>query len=834
MLLALVTVPFVIILVLLIQYRLSVLDAYRSMQNDVRLFGKGLEVLPPLGDVRDLSPALIHIDSQDIREQFDLRRSQADSRLRLFIDGIRASGEPGLVDQAAVLGNTWRDLTVKTGIPIEDVAGPFQNVERFTSRFYNSMSTVLYVSDIPVGQALPNEIMSLAVGSFREASEDVGLIRAVAIYISQRGGYVSDTDARRLENAWQRLDAELPLIDSEIKALVLRTGAIQLQQQWRLVQGELQSYLDWTQNELILAPQVDMPWRTAYQRGGQSLKSLEDLSQTLVDLADRVLEAGYQQALRTSVLIAVGLLLLYMVVLGLALMFYRSNYRVITAKAESDAKGQFLARMSHEIRTPLNGVIGLAELLRETEPTPRQQEYIGLIESAGRTLSALINDVLDFAKIEAGKLQLEQEEFDLVALMVECAHMFNLPASDNGTLILVNVDPATPARVRGDPIRLRQILINLMGNAVKFTPHGRVVLSLSCRRHAGEAPLLTFAVTDTGIGLSAEEKSRLFEQFSQASPSTAKRFGGTGLGLAISRELVMLMGGDIQVRSTLGHGARFSFSIQLPVCEEAVPLMVEPPPDSLVWDVQGTLGDWLADDERFEKARVAHRLQEVADELEKQDCSVLLINGLPEPEFLQEALSFCRVLQPDMPILMLTGMRSEPPAGLPEGIRLIRRSVLTVSELQQLLGSQLPGSIPLVTDTVSSERLDQLRVLVAEDNPVNQMVTRGYLQRLGIRNVDIAEDGRPALAMYRDNSDIGLVLMDLDMPDMDGFTCAREIRALERTSGREPVVILALSAHALPEHSKMIREAGMDGQLIKPLTLSGLQAALKEHLNLRV
>lgn len=173
-------------------------------------------------------------------------------------------------------------------------------------------------------------------------------------------------------------------------------------------------------------------------------------------------------------------------------------------------------------------MIGLAELLRETDPTPRQQEYISLIDSAGRTLNALINDVLDFAKIEAGKLQLAEEEFDLPLLMAECAQMFNLPASDNGTLVLLDMDSQTPSRVVGDPTRLRQVLINLLGNAVKFTRNGRVVLSLAYRQVSDEMPLFSFAVSDTGIGLSQEEQARLFQHFAQASADTAKRFGGRG------------------------------------------------------------------------------------------------------------------------------------------------------------------------------------------------------------------------------------------------------------------------------------------------------------------
>ncbi|MBD3642709.1 ATP-binding protein [Alcanivorax sp.] len=835
LLFAIITVPFVIASFLIIQHRLDLLAGYKTMQGDLRLFESGLVAFSPLDDMRDLAPVMIHTQHPEIVSRFGLSEARADSRLQAFLERVRERDIPGLNDQAGLLSETWSGLTVKTGIPLEDVAGPYDNVNRIAQRLANALSSVLIASDMSVGEGLePNEVLSLTLGSFRQAQNDIGLIRALALYVSQRGGYLGDNDARRLENAWQRLQQQLSIIDSEIKALSARTGAIELQQQWRLVKNELQRFLLWSEQELILAPRIQVSWEQAYDRSRNAMQSLEGLSESLVELSVQLVDHTRQEKLRGTIFLMLAVLLLYALVLGLALLVYRSNSRAISARAESLAKGQFLARMSHEIRTPLNGVIGLAELLRETDPSPRQQEYISLIDSAGRTLTALINDVLDFAKIEAGKLQLVEEAFDLPLLMAECAQMFNLPASDNGTLVLLDMDSNTPSRLVGDPTRLRQVLINLLGNAVKFTRNGRVVLSLSYRQVSNELPLFSFAVTDTGIGLSQEEQARLFQHFAQASADTAKRFGGTGLGLSISRELVALMGGDIHVESAPGKGARFSFSIQMSADSEEVPTVEQEAPPAWLWDVQGNLADWMQADPRFKAVHRVSNSSQLASLGSLEGASVLLINGMPDRELLEETVQLVRISQVPLQILLLTGMRSEVPDWLPQQVQLLRRSVLTVNELKQLLGRQAPSSIPIISQVEGEEAVAALRVLVVEDNPVNQMVTKGYLERLGISRIDIAEDGARALEMFREAAGgYDLVLMDLDMPVMDGFTSAGRMRDSEEREQWPPCQILALSAHAVSELGGRVTRSGMNGQLIKPLSLTAMRDAISQYLKIR-
>ena len=836
LLFAIITVPFAIASFLIIQHRLDLLAGYKTMQGDLRLFESGLAAFSPLDDMRDLAPVMIHTQHPDIVSRYGLSEARADSRLQAFLERVRERDIPGLNDQAGLLSETWSGLTVKTGIPLEDVAGPYDNVNRIAQRLGNALSSVLIASDMSVGEGLePNEVLSLTLGSFRQAQNDIGLIRALALYVSQRGGYLGDNDARRLENAWQRLQQQLSIIDSEIKALSARTGAIELQQQWRLVKDELQRFLLWSEQELILAPRVQVTWEQAYDRSRHAMQSLEGLSDSLVELSSvQLVDHTRQEKLRGTIFLMLAVLLLYALVLGLAQLVYRSNSRAISARAESQAKGQFLARMSHEIRTPLNGVIGLAELLRETDPTPRQQEYISLIDSAGRTLTALINDVLDFAKIEAGKLQLVEEPFDLPLLMAECAQMFNLPASDNGTLVLLDMDSNTPSRVVGDPTRLRQVLINLLGNAVKFTRNGRVVLSLAYRQVSHEQPLFSFAVTDTGIGLSQEEQARLFQHFAQASADTAKRFGGTGLGLSISRELVALMGADIRVESAPGKGARFSFSVQMPADKGDVPTMEQEAPPAWLWDVQGNLADWMLADRRFQAVQRVSNSSQLAALGSLEGAGVLLINGMPDRDLLEETLQLVRLSQVPLQILLLTGMRSHAPDWLPPQVHLLRRSVLTVNELKQLLGRQMPSSIPIISQVEGEEAVAALRVLVVEDNPVNQMVTKGYLERLGISLIHIAEDGARALDMFQDAAGAyDLVLMDLDMPVMDGFTSAGRMRDCEEREHWPPCQILALSAHAVSELGGRVQRSGMNGQLIKPLSLTAMRDAISRYMDIK-
>ncbi len=833
LLLGLVTVPFLVVAALLVQDRIGVHEGYQRMLDDIRVFRTGLAVTTPLEEVRDLAPARVHLEVPELALRFRQARDTTEARLDDFVGAVSGSAIPSLLDQVVALRREWRELSPATGLAGRDVSGPFENVEQINGRLHNTLAAVLYMGDIAVPtRPSPNEALSLPLNGLRQLSHDVGMIRAIAIYTSLGGGYMSTVDRRQLERARGRLSERIPQVEGQIQALASRTGVVRLRQQWRTTRAELESYLQWSRRALLLPSRVTTSWQDALAEGGARQARLRDLSTEIINIAVLLVEQGRGKSLRDSGLIMAGLILLYLLVLVLSLVFFHFATRAIRGRAEVRAKSQFLARMSHEIRTPLNGVLGLAELLRETNPSPRQQEYIGLIENAGRTLNTLVNDVLDYAKLEAGKLELEQAPFDPAALLIDCAHMFSLPASDNGDLVLVDADADLPAQLRGDAPRLRQVLTNLLSNAIKFTRHGWIRVGARCLEHRQGRALIEFTISDSGIGMTREEQRRLFQNFSQASASVAQRFGGTGLGLSISQELVRLMGGEIDLRSAPEQGATFRFAIPLPVLAEAVPMPEWSSVPALVWDPVGNLGDLLERDPRFSRVRVVSDLAAVQRALRDDDTiSHLLVNGVSDGVLLDQGLRPARERHAGLRPVLLCGMRESGEVVMRDDITLVRRAVLTVAELHQLISDSGPGQVPLLSEREPVDAQGGLRVLVAEDNPVNQMVTRGYLERLGVPGPVLSDDGRKALqAFAAGEGRYRLVLMDLDMPDMDGFESAARMRQLEREKGWPPAVILALSAHVMPEYAGRIREAGMDGQLIKPLTLSAMQAALHQYL----
>ncbi len=831
LLLGLVTVPFLLVAALVFQNRLEAQSDFQRMLTDIQVFRTGLSVAPPLQRARDLAPAVMRLHPRELGERFQQARADAGARLDDLRQAVSASGIPSLLDQTGALNRDWQRLAVDNGVNNEDAVGPFESVEKLNGRLYNTLAAVLYMGDISTDVSpRPNEVLSLPLNGLRQLELEVGLMRAITVFTVLRGGFIGSSNDQQLRASRARLAENLDLVDGQIQALASRTGGFALRQRWRALRGELNGYLSWVDQAVIGVPRIELTWQQAFAKGESSLQGVYAFANGIVGLAINLVDRGRRQNVWDTGWIMAGISVLYLVVLGLSLLFFQFTIRAIKGHAEVRAKSQFLARMSHEIRTPLNGVLGLAELLRETNPSPRQQEYIGLIENAGRTLNTLVNDVLDYAKLEAGKLELEPGAFDPSAMLIDCAHMFSLPASDNGDLVLVDVDPGLPAEVLGDGPRLRQVLTNLLSNAVKFTRHGWIRVSACCLEQDQQRATLEFRIQDSGIGMTREEQRRLFQHFSQASAAVAQRFGGTGLGLSISQELVRLMGGEIQLRSAPGQGADFRFSVSLPVLAAAVPMPGRACEPALVWDRIGNLRDLLEGDPRFDAVTVVTDVDALQERL-SHGVAHLLVNGVDDGVMLDQALGGARQRGLSPRPVLLCGMRERGEMIMRDDLTLVRRAVLTVSEVQQLLSDGGPGQVPLLAQRDIGDHQTGLRVLVAEDNPVNQMVSRGYLERLGVASPVLSDDGQQALDAFAEGQGVyRLVLMDLDMPVMDGFTSARRMRELERENNWPPAVILALSAHVMPEYAGQIRDAGMDGQLMKPLTLSALQAALHEYL----
>jgi len=682
-------------------------------------------------------------------------------------------------------------------------------------------------------------------------------------YVSR--GFMASEGVEKFEKAYDKLQYSSIALPNKLQDILHnQPNAESNLKRWKLAFQTSANIAEYVDKELLQSPDTRITWETYLNKIANQAQIFEAARHEILEYVLATYQLKTQSLKNQLLLVTIGLSIMILIILYIyredrkeARLRVDAQKQKMVAEAATEVKSEFLANMSHEIRTPINGITGVAELFSYTSLDDEQKQYLLLIQQSSQSLLAIINDILDYSKIEAGKIEIEQINFDVPQLIENCISLFT-PALCNKPLALIcTIHAEVPCEMLGDPTRIRQILLNFVSNAVKFTDRGCVNIEVSMQE-SKRGKQLKFSVQDTGIGIKQEQVDTLFRAFEQADSSITRKYGGTGLGLTISKKLTSLMNGTIGARPRSEGGTEFWFSV--PIIEpSSIPF------SKWIDSKVQRISVFLFMENRFHQKQWAYLLtiwgfiiqvpasiKELAGSLKclnegNSASTICFFDDKSAENFLES--SIYNQVERSVPFLIFgdpnynvnqadnesfkDGIAETKKYGL--GMQPYRvKSTLPISDFQRVIKKIQGLSVeakPVNYELNSS--FNNISVLVAEDNRVNQLVIAGMLKRLNANSV-IVNNGEEAFTAYQsDSEDFDLILMDWEMPVMDGISATHRIRDWEQKNNKNITPIIALTAHASVDYEKRALKSGMQGYLVKPITIDKLTKEMELSLNLK-